>query len=58
MLWGGIKWEVETDVPTLLHMEGMSSKDPLHSTGKSNQYSVVTYMGKESKREWNIYTYT
>ena len=28
----------------------------LYSTGNSTQYSVVTYMGKESKKEW-IYVY-
>ena len=27
-----------------------------HSTGDSTQYSVMIYMGKESKREW-IYVY-
>ena len=27
-------------------------KDLLDSTGKSTQYSVMTYMGKESKKEW------
>ena len=32
------------------------SKDLLYSTGSSTQYSVMTYMGKESKREW-IYVY-
>ena len=34
----------------------MSIKDLLYSTGKSTQYSVVTCMGKESKKEW-IYVY-
>ena len=24
----------------------------LHSTENSTQYSVITYMGKESKKEW------
>ena len=28
----------------------------LYSTGNSTQYSVMTYMGKESKKEW-IYVY-
>ena len=27
-------------------------KDLLYSTGNSSQYSVMTYMGKESKKEW------
>ena len=30
--------------------------DPLYSTGKPTQYSVITYMGKESYKEW-IYAY-
>ena len=28
------------------------SKDLLCNTGNSTQYSVMTYMGKESKKEW------
>ena len=28
----------------------------MYSTGNSTQYSVMTYMGKESKKEWtNVY---
>ena len=26
--------------------------DLLYSTGNSTQYSVMAYMGKESKKEW------
>ena len=37
-------------------MEWMRNKDLLYRTGKSTQYSVVTYMGKESEKEW-IYVY-
>ena len=29
-----------------------NNKDLLYSTGNSTQYSVMTYMGKESKKEW------
>ena len=29
----------------------MSNKDLLYSTGKSSQYSVVTYKGKESEKK-------
>ena len=43
---GGTKWEVGTDIYTLLYMKRMSSKDLLYSTGKSTQYPVVTYTGK------------
>ena len=34
----------------------ITNKDLLYSTGYSTQYSVMTYMGKESKEEW-IYVY-
>ena len=37
-------------------MEWMRNKDLLYRTGESTQYSVVTYMGKESEKEW-IYVY-
>ena len=39
------KWEA------ILHIKLIINKDLLYSTGKSTQYSVVTYMGKESKGE-------
>ena len=39
---------------SLIHFE--FNKDLLYSTGNSTQYSVMTYMGKESKKEW-IYVY-
>ena len=29
----------------------MANKDLLYSTGNSTQYSVMTYMGKESKKD-------
>ena len=29
-----------------------NNKDLLYSTGNSTQYSVMAYMGKESKKEW------
>ena len=32
------------------------NKNLLYSTGNSTQYSVMTYMGKESKKQW-IYVY-
>ena len=34
----------------------MTNKDLLYSTGHSIQYSVITYLGKESEKEW-IYVY-
>ena len=49
---GGINWEIGTDIYTLLYIKQISNKDLLYSTGNSTQYSVMTYMGKESKKEW------
>jgi len=34
----------------------MTNKDLLYSTEDSTQYSLMTNMGKESKKEW-IYVY-
>ena len=36
----------------MLYTEWMSNKDLLYSTEKSTPYSVVTYMGKDSEKEW------
>ena len=33
------------------------NKHPLYGTGNSTQQSVIIYMRKESKKEWNVYTY-
>ena len=49
---GGINWEIGIDVYTLLHIKQITNKDLLYSTGNSTQYSVMAYMGKESKKEW------
>ena len=32
--------------------EQITNKDLLHTTGNSAQYSIMTYMGKESNKEW------
>ena len=40
----------------LLYIKQIINKGPLYSTGDSSQYSVITYMGKESEKEW-IYIY-
>ena len=53
---GGINWEIGTDIYTLLYIKEITNKDLLYSTGNSTQYSVMVYMGKESKKEW-IYMY-
>ena len=49
--WGGINWETRIDIYTLLYIKWIPNTDLLYSTGNSTQYSVMTYMGKESKKE-------
>ena len=49
---GRIKWKVGIDMYTLLYVEQMSNKDLPCSTGKSTEYSIVTYMRKEPEKEW------
>ena len=53
---GMINWEIGIDVNTLLYIKQITNKDLVYSIGNSTQYSVMTYMGKESKKEW-IYVY-
>ena len=50
----GINWEIGIDINILLYIsiKQITNKDLLYSTGNSTQYSVMTYMGKESKKEW------
>ena len=50
---GGTNWEIGIDVYTLLDIKQITNKNLLYSTGNSTQYSVMAYMGKESKKEWN-----
>ena len=50
MVGGGIVREFRTDMYTLLYLKWLANKDLLYSTGNTAQYSVVAYMGKESKR--------
>ena len=45
---GGINEESEMNIYTLLYI---INKDLLYSTENSIQYSVITYIGKESKKE-------
>ena len=35
-----------------LYIKQITTVDLLYSTGNSTQYSVITYMGKESEKEW------
>ena len=53
---GGINWDTGMDTDTLLYIKQITNKYLLQSTGNSTQYSVMAYMGKESKKEW-IYVY-
>ena len=48
---GGINWEVEIGIHTLLYTKSTSNKDLLYSTGKFTQYSVISSMGKESEKQ-------
>ena len=48
--WGRINWKVGIDIYTLLYIKQIANKNLLYSTGNSTQYSVMAYMGKESKK--------
>ena len=52
MLGGGMDWDFGIGICTLLYMEWLINEDLLHSTGNSPQYSVITFMGKVSEKEW------
>ena len=52
----GINQEFWINIHILLYIKQIINKGPLYSTGDSSQYSVITYMGKESEKEW-IYIY-
>ena len=45
-----IFWEFGTDMYTLLYLKCITNRDLLYSPGNSPQYSVTTYMGKESEK--------
>ena len=40
------------NIYTLLDIKYIINKDLSYSTGNSAQYSVITYTGKESEKEW------
>ena len=49
-MWqGGLNWELAMDRYTLLYIKQITKF--LYSTGNRTQYSVITYMGKESEEE-------
>ena len=47
---GDWDWHIHTTIYKI------DNKDLLYSTGNTTHYSVMAYMGKESKKEW-IYVY-
>ena len=47
-----MNWEIGMDIHTRLHIKWITNKDLLCSTGNPTQHSVITYMGKESEKEW------
>ena len=49
---GGDKLGVWINRYTLLYIKQVINKDLLYSTENSAQYSVITYMGKEFRKEW------
>ena len=51
-----INREIENDIHMLLGITQVTNTDLPYSTGNSTQYSVMTYMGNKSKKEW-IYVY-
>ena len=53
---GGINQVVGINICTLLYIKQIINKDLLYSTENSTQYSVITYKGKESEKEY-IYIY-
>ena len=55
--WGGVDKLGDEDQYTLLCIKQITNKGLLCSTGSSTQYSIMTYMGKESKKHEYMYIY-
>ena len=49
---GGMNCEIGIDIYTLVYMKQVTNENLLCNTGNSTQCSVVTQMGRESKKEW------
>ena len=47
----GINWEIGIDIYTLQCIKFITNKNLLYSKGNFTQYSVMTYMEIESKKE-------
>ena len=56
-VWGGMDWEFGLGIHTLLYTKLIGNKDLLYSSGKSIQYSVMAYMGKESEKNGYLSIY-
>ena len=53
----GINWEIGIDIYTYIYIKQITNKDLLYSTGNSIQYSVMIYMGIESKKSGRTFMY-
>ena len=49
---GGWDQHIHTTIYEIDNQQG-----PIYSTGNSTQYSVITYMGKESEKNGQMYMY-
>ena len=49
---GSDKLGIGINIYTRLYIKQITNKDLLYSRGNSTQYYVITYMGKESEKEW------
>ena len=50
--WRGINWEIGMYISTVIYIKKITNKDLLYSTVNFTQYSMMTYMGKDSNTEW------
>ena len=48
---GRTNWKIGIEIHSLLYQKLLTNKDHVYSTGGSTQYSVMSYMGKESKKD-------
>ena len=50
-VWGGgINWEIQIDVYTLLYIKQITNQNLLYSTRNSTQYFVMAYWEKNLKK--------
>ena len=47
-----MNWKIGIGIYTLLYIKWITNRDLLYSIGNSTQYSIITYTGKESEKEW------